>query len=77
VAASAGGPSRRSARVSAAAKPNSRAWGELRATAHYRGVPAEYVQTISRFRRGEGYVGKAERFRVDLVRGKPPVPKRE
>ena len=33
--------------------------GELRATTHYRGVPAEYVQAISRFRRGEGYVGKA------------------
>ena len=33
--------------------------GELRATTHYRGVPAEYVEAISRFRRGEGYVGKA------------------
>lgn len=33
--------------------------GELRATTHFRGVPAEYVAAVARFRRGEGYVGKA------------------
>jgi signal transduction histidine kinase len=33
--------------------------GELRATAHHRGVPEEYVATITRFRIGEGPVGRA------------------
>jgi signal transduction histidine kinase/putative methionine-R-sulfoxide reductase with GAF domain len=33
--------------------------GELHSTRHYRGVPAGYPETVARFRRGEGLVGKA------------------
>jgi hypothetical protein len=50
--------------------------GKYSATLPYRVYYNEYVGEGAA-RHAEGYVGKPERFRVDLVRGKPPVPKRE
>jgi signal transduction histidine kinase len=41
--------------------------GELRATRHFRGVPADYVSTIARFRLGEGPVGRALQGEVPVA----------
>src|SRR4029450_9338070 len=41
--------------------------GDLRATAHYRGVPPGYPETVARFRQGEGLVGRTLEGDVPVV----------